>query len=269
MRDRVGLTGRRLFDVLRLVADVAAHRGRADLQRQLMIDGLSRIVGADVGFAFVCDGWKRGLKPRFLDVRIVASSSDHFQTYIKDVLVPYTALADPYCDVGRARAGAVGALDHRDVLSNRKALAKYEPFSQWAVDLKLLDGSVNWARVDQHQDGAMFGFALHRLKSENPFTSRDRAAMRLAMGELRRLATLDYFTLPEFVSTPQNQAAKLPPRLRQVLSLLLAGRHIKGIALDLNLSTHTVREHVQRLYRHFSVNGREQLTALFMPPDKP
>jgi DNA-binding CsgD family transcriptional regulator len=48
---------------------------------------------------------------------------------------------------------------------------------------------------------------------------------------------------------------------------VFTGRHTKGIALDMDLSVHTVREHLQRLYRHFDVQGREQLMARFIASD--
>jgi DNA-binding NarL/FixJ family response regulator len=53
----------------------------------------------------------------------------------------------------------------------------------------------------------------------------------------------------------------LPPRLREVLSGLLAGEQEKQIAERLGLSPHTVNRHVQRIYKHYGVSGRSRLLA--------
>lgn len=63
---------------------------------------------------------------------------------------------------------------------------------------------------------------------------------------------------------PRVTAAKLPPRLRQVLDGLLAGESEKQIALRIDISPHTVHDHVKRLYRTLGVNGRGELLSLFV-----
>jgi len=55
-----------------------------------------------------------------------------------------------------------------------------------------------------------------------------------------------------------------PPRLRQVLDRLLVGQTPKRIARELGLSLWTVPDHVQRLYHHFGVSGRDELMARFV-----
>jgi DNA-binding CsgD family transcriptional regulator len=63
----------------------------------------------------------------------------------------------------------------------------------------------------------------------------------------------------------------MPPRLAQILELLLAGESPKAIARRVGLSLWTVREHVQRLYRRLGVSGRDELMARFVagPPQQP
>lgn len=58
-------------------------------------------------------------------------------------------------------------------------------------------------------------------------------------------------------------ADALSPRLRRVLPLLLQGREIKAIAHQLNLSSYTIQEYVQDIYRHFGVYRRAELQSLF------
>jgi DNA-binding CsgD family transcriptional regulator len=50
----------------------------------------------------------------------------------------------------------------------------------------------------------------------------------------------------------------------QVLDRFLSGKAPKRIARELRLSPWTVREHDQRLYKHYAVSSREELMARFV-----
>lgn len=71
-------------------------------------------------------------------------------------------------------------------------------------------------------------------------------------GQTREAATL---------SIPQQE---LPPRLRPILDALLGGEAPKRIAFQRGLSLHTVYQYVKQIYRHFDVNSRAELLALFV-----
>lgn len=53
----------------------------------------------------------------------------------------------------------------------------------------------------------------------------------------------------------------LPPRPKEVLRCLLEGDSNKQVARRLGLSQYTVNEHVDRIFRHFNVQSRQQLLA--------
>jgi DNA-binding NarL/FixJ family response regulator len=55
----------------------------------------------------------------------------------------------------------------------------------------------------------------------------------------------------------------LSSRERDVLKKLLTGMQIKEIAIDLNLSIHTVRNHTQRIYKKCKVQNRIELVNIF------
>jgi DNA-binding CsgD family transcriptional regulator len=61
-------------------------------------------------------------------------------------------------------------------------------------------------------------------------------------------------------------AARLSPRLREVLDGLLAGEGEKELAGRLLLSKHTVHQYAKLIYRHFDVRSRAELSALLMMP---
>jgi DNA-binding CsgD family transcriptional regulator len=95
------------------------------------------------------------------------------------------------------------------------------------------------------------GFGLSRPWGDRrPFTSLDRKLLELLL-----LGTRNMF-LP--------RGPRLPRRQRQVLELLLAGRSVKQVAFELEISVHTAEEHVSALYRKFNVSGRHELMARFV-----
>jgi DNA-binding CsgD family transcriptional regulator len=55
---------------------------------------------------------------------------------------------------------------------------------------------------------------------------------------------------------------------RRVLELLLRGRSEKEVAAKLNLSPHTVHNHVKEIHRRLGVNSRGELMALFVSESK-
>jgi DNA-binding NarL/FixJ family response regulator len=61
----------------------------------------------------------------------------------------------------------------------------------------------------------------------------------------------------------------LPPRPRQVLRCLLEGDSNKQVARRLGLSRYTVKEYVDRIYRHFGVQSRQELLARWIRRSEP
>jgi len=101
---------------------------------------------------------------------------------------------------------------------------------------------------------AMFYVRLTRALDDPPYTMREQRVLRLFVASLapligKRLATL-------LVMDPD-----LPPRLRQVLELLMKGQSEKQVAAELDISRHTVHDHVKRLHKHFDVASRGELLA--------
>lgn len=58
----------------------------------------------------------------------------------------------------------------------------------------------------------------------------------------------------------------LSPRLRQTLDRLVRGACPKDIAVDLGVSTHTVRQYVKMLYKRFQVTSRAELLVKVLGP---
>ncbi len=99
---------------------------------------------------------------------------------------------------------------------------------------------------------------MHQFGSAKKLTARQRVIVTFAMHEIDRLILRGHLPLPPV------QPPDLSPRLRQILDRLLSGQIPKRIARELGLSVWTVREHMERIYRHFGVTGREELMAKFI-----
>jgi DNA-binding CsgD family transcriptional regulator len=106
-------------------------------------------------------------------------------------------------------------------------------------------GSTVLAELPVGADDKRQILSFHRRSVEPPFTIGDVATTRLI-----RLACGNSWWRPEL---------QLPPRLRQVLAALERGLSEKQCANELNLSRHTIHQHVKSLYRRFQVCSRSEL----------
>ncbi len=85
----------------------------------------------------------------------------------------------------------------------------------------------------------------------------------------QRLVRLIHETLTSMMGTTLTLDIKpsigsLPPRLQEVLELLMKGQSEKEIATQLSLSRNTIHSYVTDIYRRFKVNSRsELLTTLY------
>ncbi|MGI6569520.1 MAG: helix-turn-helix transcriptional regulator [Caldicoprobacterales bacterium] len=57
------------------------------------------------------------------------------------------------------------------------------------------------------------------------------------------------------------EGLNLTPREKEVAALLLKGYTLKQIAIDLDISTDTVKFHNKNLYKKLGISGRSQLFA--------
>lgn len=122
--------------------------------------------------------------------------------------------------------------------------------------------------------GSSCCLAVHR--SGRDFSERDRAVLAILAPHLR--AARARVMGRELVSPEQpngspwepgartakrlSEALGITPREGEVLERLAAGRTNDGIALDLEISRHTVVRHVERIYRKLDVHTRAGATRV-------
>ena len=102
-------------------------------------------------------------------------------------------------------------------------------------------------------DDVVQAVVVHRSTEAGPFSRRDGHFLRAILLELRR------FQPDELQGLDGSALAGLPHRMLQVLACLLDGNTVKETAELLSLSTHTVQEHVKRLYKRSGVTNRAEL----------
>ena len=246
-----------MLAVMRLLADVAALKGDPPAQRQRLTDGLSTVFRTTLGWTFALDDWRPDRRPRMASGVLASGLDPSWQQYVADFAVRVAPADDPYGAHSMASDAVEQHWVQRQVMPDRAAYRRYSAAAEVIESAKIGDGTVGLFRTGPggHR---VAGFSLHRTRGDRRMTARDHALHRFALAEVRRLAECGHLSL-----APPPEPT-LPPRQRQVLAGLKAGRTPKAIALEMGRSVHTVREHMNALYVKFGVNGRDELMAKFI-----
>jgi DNA-binding CsgD family transcriptional regulator len=131
-----------------------------------------------------------------------------------------------------------------------------EHFNQWIRPMGIDDCVIGAHR--KPGAGVSFVMTVHRPLGAAPFERRHCCLTRLLLDELIPLIGT------ALAAGGEPRLLSLSPRLRQTLLCLLEGDGEKQAARRLGLSTATVHQYVGQLYRHFGVNDRAELLAMFL-----
>ena len=268
MDEHEGLPAGAVLGVMRCVAEAAAAGltpagpDAAGCRPARWLTGLAEVAGADQAWCLWGHGVRRdGPAPTLAYACSHRADPGYLARYARAMDQRDPRRADPmirhFFDTPGARVSA--GLDQ--VLQRYGRSTGGRAWAKALADSGVHDLHAETRRLGGRDD-AILGLSFHRLRPGR-FTPQHRAAMRLAATELARAVGVD--------GAPPNAVAAepLPPRLAQVLDLLLAGRAPRAIAAEMGISLNTVREHQKRLYRHFRVDGRAALTAAFRGLDRP
>ena len=100
----------------------------------------------------------------------------------------------------------------------------------------------------------LHGFVVYRNWGEPPFGVRERRVLRLFQAGIMREYARSSADLPG-----TGQIETLPPRVRQTLDEIVAGKSLKQIAASLRISRHTVNDYTKVLHKTFGVSSRAEL----------
>ena len=247
---------RDLQEVCHFMGDVTLQQGSLDGKRQILLDGLSKLIEAD-GWIWICAAMdpERNCPTPInylfggINEQQVAALLNSFSD---------TASTDPCND---PLAALVARGEHfvrtRQQLVNDKEW--YE--STYTQTYFLRHGIEHPMYAITPSEQGYSAVCLFRFKEKPPFSKRQIRIVQIITSEVRWLSKCN---LP----SPYAEAVlKLTPRLRSVLALLLTGHSCSQIAELYHLSPHTIKGYIRDIYRHFGVSSQVTLIQLFRDKD--
>lgn len=248
VRDAEQLAG----EACELWMDPAAWQGH-------VVERLAELLHGPLTLWVHADGMPEKGEPRILGGAGENMLGDKVQAAVVDMQSHGWAVNFPeYDHLARryaARPPLRGVTYRRVELLPDKVYYRSELYQRWFVQA---DIHSYMASIIKLTDGTMNCMAVHRDTDDHPLTLRDSRRLGLIHATLAphigtRLTTLLHRSLHG-----------LSPRQRQTLDLLLQGDSEKQVAAKLGISAGTVHEYVMGLYRHFNVQSRGELLAVFI-----
>jgi len=260
--------------VYRLLSDLREMRHDRPAMHQHLADTICELIGATGGFGADIVGWRPDSaianSQSKLGVRSFTPTRQGFEIVgrtLRELATNNNLWDDPTFAVGIRYQTSVESLPFHRMMDNKTLNSEFPVFAQVKHESKHVDHLLGWFQKRTYSDGTstgdVFGVSMHRYgQGGKLFAGREEALVKLLFEELHHLHTTGRLT------SVNDTTHDLPPRLKQVLDLLLDGHAPKQIGLRLGLSTHTVREHIARLYKQTGVNGRDELMARFTLKNK-
>lgn len=247
-----------LRTVFRLLSDLREMRHDRPAMHQHLIETLLAMLGGTGGFIADVVGWMPGRAPQLMSFNGTKDGIEQVARSLHIMASNNNLFDDPTFHRGVHHQGTVEAMPFHQLVSDEELSRRYGLMSEMKSQLGHKDHLLGWHQKEPGT-GNITGLSIHRYgRREKRFNGRETAVVRLFFEELHWLHATGRLT----PIVPEVEA--LPARLKQILSLLLKGRAPKQIAIELDLSVYTVREHISRLYDRVGVNGRDELMAKFM-----
>jgi len=237
--------------MIRLVADVVGMNADHATAKSRLMGGLMEFVGGNAwvwALAYLHPErplvYVSTLHGGFSEERFVRlmKASDH-----PDMVM----LQAPFAEEMRVKACHITRL--RQQIDRENRFPSTDVFPLWrAADIGPLMLS---ARPVNEQCVSLIG--IYRRADEPLFEERERRIAHILLTEVPWLHEMGW---------PDDLGAAAPSltlRSRQVLTLLLEGMARKAVADRLNISVHTVSDHIKELYRVFGVRSQAELMLRF------
>lgn len=239
-----------------LVSACRAIGGDGLAWRQLLINRLPFFLDADM--AFFADhvvvgkpgapsGWLRPIS--IVDHWPSEAHRDFFwEQFVRDGRHENTPMAAMIDGHEGYRVAA-----RRDVISDDNAYRNSHFYRRY-LEPSGLDDFVH--SVNKTPDGHIQMLTVQRKAGRPPFPRRTVHWIRALWVELRKLQ-------PQELRPADDSAFMLPKRMLQVLACILSGFSVRQTAEALEISTHTVQEHIKRLYKRTGAKNRAELTSCY------
>ena len=243
--------------MVHLLGEVAVNPGDFTAKKRQLMNGLCRLIGAELWVWVACPSLEPGKQPVYLYALHGGFEQEQFGRYMKAVDHPDMAvLTAPWAE--ELAAGV-----HIQVT---RLLQHVDP------DLTIFERPVGalWREADigpiivsgrRIEKDLMSGIAVYRRHGQPLFDEREARIAHIVLTEVPWLHE---------VTGSDGPVATVPfvsNRERTVLNLLIHGLSRKQIAAALSISEHTVNDYVKAVYRHFGVNSQVQLANRFLRGD--
>jgi hypothetical protein len=240
--------------MLRLLSEVAAIDGPMPSKRLALMDGLSKLVGADawgwiisraeetsdlpaVG-AFLCGGMDDAQIARYAQIMqdrnytpVEYAALNKLRRTQSHFTKGWEELVTPEQWYGPANRHVIDGLGFEHVM----------------YSVRVLD-----------EDGYFSGISLKRKKGRRNFDLREKRITHLMTG------IVTWLHWDPKLAVVTKEVRPLPPHLRTTLILLVDPRiALQVIAERLGIKESTAKEYAQNLYRHFRVKNRNELLGRF------
>jgi len=240
---------------MRLLGDVRAGSTSVE-QGKTLADGLAKLIGADVAWYVELVKNGRAWTPINFGAggNVDGPLLNYMQQWGSEYPIDFDMLAASILADERPAFAK-----HWQDISRQFALHEYSECRDFVRTLRVAD-MVN--PIFRLRPDHVFSINIQRIGKQRLLGEREISLIALAASEMRWMAETGRLKASIF----KNGTARpdLPPRLQHVLTHLLDGVSPKKIADVLGISVWTVRDHIARLYDHFGVHTREELSAKFI-----
>lgn len=235
--------------IVRLLGETLAHPGSEVDRKRFLLEGLARLVGADVWawatqkggsspndiayFTMMDGGWSSERQRGIATGAVWAGESQSI----------HDRMSEPVFTVGRT-----------DVYSDVDWYAT-ELFKKYREPAGLDDVLMTGFRLGPDLVSVI---GLHRSLGRPPFSERERLIVNLVTTEV---GWLHRSGIPEADLAPVDD---MSPRQRHAMLLLVSGRSRKEIALEMGISVHTANEYIAQVYVRLGIHSRGELMARFL-----
>jgi DNA-binding CsgD family transcriptional regulator len=253
MRQATSTSASNIQQIVGLIGPLTTDQSPPDVRRRALVKGMAKLVGSDFTFW----AWGRGHPQRGPVVPVAVISIGGSAATMRG----WTALAlSPLID--REIRAPIAPLARPQQATLRRDLFTD---ARWAgSELRTAIG--NTIRMDEWLHAVRYcgpdtwcNFWLSRKIGKPPFDERDRLILDLILRHVSLLHSVETDN-----DLPAGMMLGLTHRQRTVLLSLLDGQSRKLMAQSLEISEHTVNEHVKALFHHFSVRSVPALAAKFL-----
>lgn len=237
-----------------MLGDVRELRHDQTAQDRLIVDCLRDLVDASIGNAMSFGNFRPGAAT-YIKKHTAGTIEDPVVTrFVAQWGKTSQFSDDPMLHVMRNQTGPVSTNVRSDEMTY-EYIQGFRVYEEVIEPAGLLDGMATFFRYPGSD--SIRAYAFHRKTGQKEFGAYEHRLAALFIDELYKLYL-------DGSLEPIGLMDALPPRLTRIAREMATGKSQRQIAMNLNLSYHTVRSYSKELYDTAGVSSREALVAKLM-----